>query len=289
MKLLTEQKIYFTLRVASAMCFIGHGAFGIITKPGWVNYFGVFNIGHSLAWQLMPWVGTIDILLGLAILFYPVRAVFVWLVIWGTITALLRPLSGEPFAEFIERAGNFGAPLAFLIFAGAKSNSISKLLARVHQNTGPDAQTLVRLKNCLRTVVFFLLLGHGWLNLIEKSTFVDIYRSFGFVNPGNTAQAIGLFEIMAAFAILIRPFRSLVLVVFFWKVASELFYPHYGFFEWIERGGSYGALLALWFVLDLIPEVKGKSLYSISNMIFIKRSKTGFKKYLSNHNEDYGK
>jgi len=27
-----------------------------------------------------------------------------------------------------------------------------------------------------------------------------------------------------------------------------LFYPHYEIFEWIERGGSYGVLLALWFI-----------------------------------------
>jgi hypothetical protein len=32
-------------------------------------------------------------------------------------------------------------------------------------------------------------------------------------------------------------------------MASELFYPHYEFFEWVERGGSYGTMLALWFAL----------------------------------------
>ncbi len=48
MKNLTQQqKIYYALRLASAMCFIGHGAFGIITKPIWVNYFDVFGIGHD--------------------------------------------------------------------------------------------------------------------------------------------------------------------------------------------------------------------------------------------------
>lgn len=285
MKLLTEQKIYFTLRIASAMCFIGHGAFGIITKPIWANYFGVFGINHEYAWQLMPWVGTIDILLGLAILFYPIRGVFVWLVVWGTITALLRPLSGEPFAEFIERAGNFGAPLAFLIFADVKKDSIGKLFIPIHHRFKADAKTLERLVGCLRIVVFLLILGHGWLNFIEKKTFVDIYRVFGFANPGNIAQAIGLLEITVAFAILIRPFRSLVLAVFFWKVASELFYPHYGFFEWIERGGSYGTLLALWYALGLVPGLKGKELSSIFNTLLLKSSKLSLKKSSSNHKD----
>ena len=289
MKLLTEQKIYFTLRIAAAMCFIGHGAFGIITKPIWANYFGVFGIGHDLAWQLMPWVGTVDILLGLAILFYPVRGVFVWLVIWGTVTALLRPLSGEPFAEFIERAGNFGAPMAFLIFAGLKFNSVGNLFAPVNNKIKLDVNTLNKLVVCLRIVVFLLIFGHGWLNLIEKRTFVDIYRSLGVANPGNAAQSIGLFEIAAAFAILVRPVRSVVFIVFLWKVVSELFYPHYGFFEWIERGGSYGTLLALWLALGLIPEPKQKSVHSLFNAFFLRRHKGGAENFLSNQNREYGK
>src|ERR1700729_613748 len=102
----TPGKVYYTLRLAVAMCFVGHGAFGIITKPIWCNYFAVFGIGHDLAYRLMPLVGTIDILLGLSLLIYPIRAVAAWLVIWGIVTGALRPLSGEPFVELIERAGN---------------------------------------------------------------------------------------------------------------------------------------------------------------------------------------
>src|ERR1700761_7970276 len=117
-----EQKLHYTLRLAIAMCFIGHGAFGIITKPIWVNYFAVFGIGHDMAYHLMPILGTADILLGLSILFYPTRAVLSWLVIWGLVTAFLRPMSGEPFAEVIERAGNFGAPLTLLILSGFGKN-----------------------------------------------------------------------------------------------------------------------------------------------------------------------
>src|SRR5437588_4093330 len=114
----SKNNVHYTLRFASAMCFIGHGAFGIITKQIWCNYFAVFGIGHDMAFQLMPVVGIVDILMGLSLLFYPTRAVLGWLVIWGTITAMCRPLSGEPFAEFIERAGNFGVPLALLILSG---------------------------------------------------------------------------------------------------------------------------------------------------------------------------
>ena len=272
------------MRVASAMCFIGHGAFGIITKPIWVNYFAVFGIGHNTAWQLMPLVGMVDILLGLSILFYPVRAVFMWLVIWGTITALLRPLSGEPFAEFIERTGNFGAPLAFLVFAGLKIPSVKSFFAPVRDNIRTDIMTMERLVFCLRVITFLLIAGHGWLNLIEKQTFLDIYRSLGFANAGTIAQAIGLFEIIAAFAILIRPVRSIVLIIFCWKVLSEVFYPHYGLFEWIERGGSYGTLLALWFALRIAPGVIIIRFDSLVNLFSPGHKEHALRETISNRN-----
>ena len=65
------QKIYYTLRIAITMCFIGHGAFGIITKPIWCNYFAVVGIDHDLAYRLMPVVGSFDILMGILMLIYP--------------------------------------------------------------------------------------------------------------------------------------------------------------------------------------------------------------------------
>lgn len=246
----TGQKIHYALRCAIAMCFIGHGAFGIITKPIWCNYFAFFGIGQELAYRLMPVIGTVDIILGLTMLFLPLPAIAGWLVIWGIATALLRPLTGEPFAEFIERAGNFGTPLAFLILSGAFNKNIKAWFIPVNPNIGPDANTLISLKNCLQVVVFLLLLGHGWLNAIEKKGLISQYTALGFSNPVNAAHVIGIFEIIAAFAILFRPVGPVLFFVFIWKITSESFYPHYGMFEWIERGGSYGAILALWFTLE---------------------------------------
>jgi len=46
-----DKKIHYTLRFASAMCFIGHGAFGIIKKTVWLNYFAVFGIAHDMGYQ----------------------------------------------------------------------------------------------------------------------------------------------------------------------------------------------------------------------------------------------
>ena len=244
----SEQKIHYTLRIATAMCFLGHGAFGIITKKIWCNYFAVFGIGAEEAYRLMPFVGCLDILLGIIMLLYPMRIIPLWLVIWGLVTAALRPLSGEPFAELIERAGNFGAPLAFLLLSGRGKGGLRGWFTRVDPSTVMTPQTYKRLGLCLRVVVFLLLLGHGWLNILGKKGLIDQYATLGFADPVMTAEIVGLLETIAACAVLIRPFRPLLLVLLCWKMGSELFYPHYVVFEWIERGGSYGSLLALWFM-----------------------------------------
>jgi hypothetical protein len=64
------------------------------------------------------------------------------------------------------------------------------------------------------------------------------------------AQIVGMAEIVSAFIILVKPFRQFVFVIFLWKMTSELFYPAHEIFEWIERGGSYGTLLALWLIME---------------------------------------
>lgn len=242
-----QTKIYYSLRIASALCFIGHGAFGIITKEIWTHYFGVFGIGHDTAYTLMPYVGVMDICMGLLILFYPLRIVFKWLVVWGFITAMLRPLSGESFAEFIERAGNYGAPLALLLLTYSKENNnwLKPINPRHIQFTETNIK---RVKICLRVVVFLLLLGHGLLNLMEKQSLINQYHVLGFSNVSGVAHVVGSLEILAAISTLIKPVHSILLIFFIWKVTSELFYPHWELFEFIERGGSYGSILALWFL-----------------------------------------
>jgi len=57
--------LYWMLRVACAAEFVGHGAFGIMTKAAWVPYFGVVGIPPEVAWNLMPVVGTVDVSIGL--------------------------------------------------------------------------------------------------------------------------------------------------------------------------------------------------------------------------------
>jgi len=243
-------RLAYLFRIACAMCFIGHGAFGIITKPVWCNYFGVFGIGEATAYQLMPVVGMADILLGIVVLVYPLRFAAGWLVFWGLFTASLRPLSGEPFAEFLERAGNYGAPLLLLMLTTTHRLSAGDWFRKMEM-----AQTLHddQWKNIIRTMqatAFLLLLGHGWLNVIEKAGLLKQYTALGFQDSARVAHLVGIIEIAGALVILLKPFRYVVLALFIWKMGSELFYPAYPVWEWVERGGSYAVLLGLWITLE---------------------------------------
>ena len=107
-----RDRLWWVLRIGAAACFVGHGAFGIITKASWLPFFGLVGIGPDVAYKLMPIIGTIDIIAGLSVLVRPMPIVFLYMSVWALWTAALRPLSGGDVAEMLERAGNYGVPLA---------------------------------------------------------------------------------------------------------------------------------------------------------------------------------
>ena len=116
--LATGATLHWLLRIACGLEFVGHGAFGVITKAAWVPYYGVVGIPPVWAYKLMPLTGSVDIFLGLLVLLKPIRAALLYMALWGLWTALLRPLSGEPVWETIERAPNYLVPAAFLAVRG---------------------------------------------------------------------------------------------------------------------------------------------------------------------------
>jgi hypothetical protein len=130
--------VHWILRLAVFAEFVGHGAFGILTKEAWLPYFAVVGIPEAVAWRLMPVIGTMDIVLGILTLFRPMPAALLYMTIWGTWTALLRPFTGEGWWEFLERAGNFGVALTFLYWS--QPGVASAGLVRRHQDL--SGQTL---------------------------------------------------------------------------------------------------------------------------------------------------
>ena len=248
-----QTRLHWILRIGTGANFIGHGAFGIITKDAWLPYFAVANIGPETAYPLMRLIGLMDIGLGLMILITPRRSVILWLAIWGLWTALLRPLAGQGWWELLERGGNYGVPFAFLILSGW-GRTTGDWFGRIREQVANEV-TIENLKLILRVSIALLLIGHGGFGaFMHKQLLLDHYASIGItdslVNPEALGIILGWFEITLGMAVLIKPFRALLIVIFFWKVATELLYPISGtlIFEFIERAGSYAAPLAL-FVL----------------------------------------
>jgi hypothetical protein len=229
--------------MGAAFCFIGHGAFGFITKAAWVPYFAVVGIPEAWAWRLMPIVGAVDVMAGMAVLFAPRGLPLVYMTVWALWTALLRPLSGEPVFETLERAGNYGVPFA-LILLTAMPRSLVGLGSRL-DTPSIDDRPLNLARQALQWSTVLLLLGHGALGVANKAMLTSHYAAIGL--PADTTVIVGWFEIALAVAVAVRPMTGPLLFVAAWKLATEFLFVTAGapIWEFVERAGSYAAPIAL--------------------------------------------
>ena len=236
-----EVVAYYLLRVGAALCFIGHGAFGFITKAAWVPYFAVVGIPERWAWTLMPIVGAVDVTMAMAVLFAPRAIPLLYMVVWATWTALLRPLAGESVFEALERAGNYGVPLALLLLTMRdwSRGGMTTVLSRPVASIGPVVRVLT-------WTTALLLFGHGALTAITgKTLFAAHYATIGF--GADAVALVGWFEIVLAVLVVARPSIALLVFVAAWKLATESLFLAAGAPVWelVERAGSYAAPLAL--------------------------------------------
>lgn len=112
-----EKKIEWLLRVGVAGEFIGHGLLAIGGKKDWIGWIGqMTHVDASTATILLLLIGIADVLMALIILFRPIRPLLLWMAVWGFWTALVRPLVGVGWLDFIERSANWAAPLALFYF-----------------------------------------------------------------------------------------------------------------------------------------------------------------------------
>ena len=253
LRLPASVQLHWVLRIGAGMCFIGHGAFGILMKPAWAAYFQSLGFSETTAFRLMPIVGTVDILMGIFVLLSPCRAVLLWMTGWATFTALLRPWAGEPFWETLERAGNYGVPLAFLAMSGW-ARTWKEWFEPITPVPHPPlpAERIDRTALVLRLAAGLLLIGHGGYGaFMQKGMLASQYASVGLgAVPGGApalVPVIGWIELVLGAAVLAAPVPILLVFVFAWKIATELLYPMSGapVWEFVERGGSYAAPLAL--------------------------------------------
>ncbi len=107
----------WVLRIALFGTFLGHGWYAFQAIPHFQALLaGATGLSPALAARLLPIIGLIDFLIaGFAIL-KPIRSVLAYAALWGFLTALARPVSGEAeIWAFIERWPNCGVPLALLL------------------------------------------------------------------------------------------------------------------------------------------------------------------------------
>jgi hypothetical protein len=256
--------VHWILRIGVVACFVGHGAFGIITKRAWIPYFAVWGIPEDWAWRLMPVVGVMDVSIGVITFFRPLPAVLLWMAFWGFQTASLRPFSGEPMWELAERAGNFGVPLA-LLCSSEWPRSLRGWFSplRPAPLNGWRAQQMSWI---LRVTTAALLVGHGGFGAFTHKPewagyFAIVGVGLGTVSRLSFVDLVGWFEIGLGLAILARPWPRLLLLAFVWKLGTEWLRPLAGepMWEFIERGGSYAAPLALLWLQGWPGKLRGRA------------------------------
>ena len=118
-----SKKIEWILRISVAGEFIGHGLLAYGGKADWIKWISqMTGADAAMATSLLLYVGIFDVVVALIILVRPIRAALLWAAFWGFWTALVRPLVGIGWLDFIERFANWGAPLALLYLLGWPQN-----------------------------------------------------------------------------------------------------------------------------------------------------------------------
>lgn len=105
------------LRVGVAGEFLGHGLLAVQGKADWIKWImQMLGVDLATATTLLLLIGIMDVIVAAIVLFKPIRPVLLWAAFWGFWTALVRPLVGQSWLDFIERFANWAAPLALYYF-----------------------------------------------------------------------------------------------------------------------------------------------------------------------------
>ena len=96
------KKIEWILRIALFGEFLGHGIFAIQLKTRFLEMLTSFTgITGDLAKTLLTTIGYLDITTAILAIVFPLRLMLIWASLWGFLTALARPVAGEPIWDFI--------------------------------------------------------------------------------------------------------------------------------------------------------------------------------------------
>ena len=286
-----QSQLNWTLRVTVALCFIGHGAWGVITKAGWLPFFASQGIPLDIAWMMQPAIGLFDIAMGILILWKPRRIILIWMFLWALWTAILRPLAGNlekvlvdgewtvqlatasmnvpkmQTWEFWERAGNWGPPFMLLVMGGAFIMSRKDWLAPYQEPAIKDS-TIDTIFFLCRFCLAALLIGHaGFGFAVEKTMLIDHWQSIGVNADVAFIRMVGWFELALGVLVFIAPIRPLLWICLVWKLFTEFLYVPadtvtgkgiLNIFEWVERWGDYGIPAAMLLILSYRKATQSK-------------------------------
>lgn len=107
--------VHYLLRIGIAAIFASHGWLVYHLKPQWFQYLHTIGINGENAINAMQAIGIMDLCIALLVLLKPMRPILLWATIWAFSTALIRPIAGEAWVEFFERAGNWVCPLVLFL------------------------------------------------------------------------------------------------------------------------------------------------------------------------------
>lgn len=243
------EKVHFLLRIGLLGCFVGHGVWGLLGKTAWLAFFRVFAIPDAVSVHLLPVIGAFDIAIGVCTFLVPLPSVLAWAAFWTFFTACLRPAAGMGMSEFVERAGNYGLPLAFLAMY-ARPTTLRAWFAPLRAEAAV-AERLRQVRWILTGSIATLLLGHGGLAYFaQKPLLLQHAAAVGLTLTRAQLQRFGLFEMALGCLVLLRPrWTALVAFVAVYKLATESLHPLAGhpvdIFETVERMGDYIAPLAV--------------------------------------------
>jgi len=119
----TLRAAQWVLRLGVSMEFAGHGAICCMGSTTYALLLtNVLGIEASGSESLLMGIGILDLIVAVLVLVRPLRVVVAWAALWGMATALVRPLYGAPWVQFVERGANWAAPLALLLLRGWPRN-----------------------------------------------------------------------------------------------------------------------------------------------------------------------
>lgn len=120
-----EKKMEWLLRIGVAGEFAGHGLLALGGKKDWIGWISqLIHTSTQTSTTLLVLIGITDLIVALIVLFKPMKPVLLWATFWGFWTALVRPIVGIGWLDFIERSANWAAPLALYFFYQYKKPEI---------------------------------------------------------------------------------------------------------------------------------------------------------------------